>query len=157
MTQPGSVNNLNTAIGYPLKQAHSSLRAAMDEALRPLGLTVAQYACLELLGRNPGLSNAALARGAFVSRQSMNLVLRNLQDRALVERPSTAELGRVLPTSLTAEGSEVLHRASREIAKIEEAMTQGMSAQQRDQLSTALAQCVANLASLADRGDEGTQ
>ena len=39
-------------------------------------LTVPQYASLELLGRSPGQSSAELARGAFVTRQSMNLALR---------------------------------------------------------------------------------
>lgn len=71
-----------------LKQASAALRAAMDAALRPQQLTVPQYACMELLGQRPGLSNAELARGAFVSRQSMNLVLRGLQERGLVTRPA---------------------------------------------------------------------
>jgi hypothetical protein len=65
----------------------------MDAVLRPLDLTVPQYACLELLGRTPGLSNADLARGAFVTRQSMNGVLRGLQDRGLVTRPRSPPAG----------------------------------------------------------------
>jgi hypothetical protein len=40
------------------------------------GLTVPQYACLELLDQHSGLSNAELARGAFVTRQSMQRDLR---------------------------------------------------------------------------------
>jgi len=50
---------------------------------------VPQYSCLELLGQRSGLSNAELARGTFVTRQSMNQVLRGLQDRGLVTRPAT--------------------------------------------------------------------
>ena len=65
---------LGRRMGYELKRAQAALRAAMDEALRRHGLTVPQYACLELLDQRPGLTNAELARGAFVSRQSMNVV-----------------------------------------------------------------------------------
>ena len=84
-------------MGYALKRAQAALRAAMDEALFPLGLTVAQYSCLELIGERPGVSSAELARGMFVSRQSMNLVLRGLQERGLVKRPSAAPRARSLP------------------------------------------------------------
>ena len=68
--------DLDASLGYLLKQAASTLRSSMDAALRPLGLTVPQYACLELLAQRPGLSNSELARGAFVTRQSMNVLLR---------------------------------------------------------------------------------
>ena len=56
MSQAGPVNDLDQAVGYVLKQAAAALRAAMDAVLRPLAQTVPQYACLELLGRRPGLA-----------------------------------------------------------------------------------------------------
>ncbi|MDN5861556.1 MAG: MarR family transcriptional regulator, partial [Pseudonocardia sp.] len=72
MSQGEGVGDLELVVGYVLKQAATALRAGMDAVLRPLALTVPQYACLELLGRHPGLSSSELARGAFVSRQAMN-------------------------------------------------------------------------------------
>jgi len=60
--------DLDQAVGYTLKRAASALRAAMDAELRSHGLSVPQYACLKLLSQRPGLSNAELARGAFVTR-----------------------------------------------------------------------------------------
>ena len=99
MAQVETVGPLDESVGYLLKRAATSLRSAMDAALRPLDLTVPQYACLELLGQRPGLSNAELARGVFVTRQSMNGVLRGLQDRGLVTRPATAPSGRALPAN----------------------------------------------------------
>jgi hypothetical protein len=45
--------DLNTSLGYLLKQAHNVLRSEMDAALRPLGMTVPQYACLELSLSDP--------------------------------------------------------------------------------------------------------
>src|SRR4028118_1939771 len=98
MSQEETVGPVEGSVGYVLKQAASALRTAMDAALRPLELTVPQYACLELLGQRPGLSNAELARGAFVTRQSMHGVLRGLQDRGLLTRPASAPHGRARPT-----------------------------------------------------------
>ncbi len=86
MAPQQTVGPVEDAVGYVLKQAAVALRSAMDVALRPLRLTVSQYACLELLGQRPGLSNAELARGVFVTRQSMNVVLRGLEERGLVRR-----------------------------------------------------------------------
>ena len=67
---------LDTSLGYMLKAAASALHSALEAVLRPLGMTITHYACLELLAQRPGLSNSELARGAFVTRQSMNVLCR---------------------------------------------------------------------------------
>jgi DNA-binding MarR family transcriptional regulator len=146
MRQEESVGPLEEAVGYVLKQAASALRTAMDAALRPLDLTVPQYACLELLGQRPGLSNAELARGAFVTRQSMNGVLRGLQDRGLVSRPDTAPQGRARPTELTPAGRAALRAASTAVGGIERRMTAHLSDEDQRRLLDDLAACAAALA-----------
>src|SRR5215211_7648005 len=112
MEQQDTVGPVENAVGYVLKEAAVALRNAMDAVRLPLHLTVPQYAGLELVGQRPGLSNAELARGAFVARQSMNGVLRGLQDRGLVSRPDTAPQGRARPTELTPAGRAALRTAS---------------------------------------------
>lgn len=121
-------------MGYELKRAQAALRAAMDEALRRHGLTVPQYACLELLGLRPGLSNAELARGVFVTRQSMNVVLRGLQDSGLVTRPARAPAGRALPARLTAAGQHKLAAARATVIAIEQRMTDALPPQRAARL-----------------------
>ena len=92
--------DLDASLGYLLKQAASALRSSMDAALRPLDLTVPQYACLELLAQRPGLSNSGLARGAFVTRQSMNVLLQGLErDGSSPAPPSRRLLGVPCPRS----------------------------------------------------------
>ena len=54
---------LDTSLGYMLKAAASALHSALEAVLRPLGMTITHYACLELLAQRPGLSNSELARG----------------------------------------------------------------------------------------------
>ncbi len=53
--------DLDSSVGYVLKEAASALRLAMEDALRPLGMTITHYSCLELLAQRPGLSNSELA------------------------------------------------------------------------------------------------
>lgn len=136
---------LDQVLGYVLKQAATALRNAMDVALRPLSLTVPQYACLELLGRQPGLSNSDLARGAFVTRQSMNQVLRGLQDRGLVTRPAVAAQGRALPTRLTPAGRRQLRAATEVVNAVEQRMLSAFSPAARRRLRDDLAACVTAL------------
>lgn len=104
-----------------------------------------QYACLELLGQRPALSNAELARGAFATRQSMNGVLRGLQDRGLVARPATAPQGRALPTQLTPAGRERLHAASTAVRAVEQQMLNLLPADSRRRLHDDLVTCAAAL------------
>jgi DNA-binding MarR family transcriptional regulator len=110
-------------LGYRVKRVAAALRGAMDRALREYGLTVPQYACLEFLDQQPGLSNAELARGTFVTRQSMNVVLRGLQDGGLITRPAATDHGRALPAHLTEQGYRRLAAARAAVYAIDQRMT----------------------------------
>jgi DNA-binding MarR family transcriptional regulator len=137
---------VNTQVGYLVKQAQSLLHLHMEEELRPLQLTVSQYSCLHHLRREPGISAAALARGTFVTRQSMNAMLQQLIDRGLVTRPTRAETGRALPTLLTAAGAKVLDAAQAAVDGVEQRMLAGLSASERAALAHGLAAVVTSLA-----------
>lgn len=141
-------SGLGALVGYRLKEAQSVFRARMDEALRPLGLTTPQYACLELLSRSPGASNSELARGAFVTRQTMNTLLRGLSERGLVERAAEAQVGRVLPTTLTGEGRRLLTQAATLIHEIEQRMVNSLSETEGRLLHQALTRCIDALRTL---------
>jgi DNA-binding MarR family transcriptional regulator len=145
MAQVETVGPLDKSVGYLLKRAATSLRSALDAALRPLDLTVPQYACLELLGQRPGLSNAELARGVFVTRQSMNGVLRGLQDRGLVTRPAAAPSGRALPGNLTPAGRRLLRVASAKVRAVEKQMLANLTQAGQNRLCRDLTACIAAL------------
>ncbi|HEY0188759.1 MAG TPA: MarR family transcriptional regulator [Cellulomonas sp.] len=133
MSQDGAGVDLETSLGYLLKEASSALRAALDEALRPFGMSVTHYSCLELLAQRPGLSNSELARGAFVTRQSMNVLLQHLEREGYVTRPAQAPVGKALPTRLTPRGRRSLDRATVAVRAVELRMLAGMTeAEQSD-------------------------
>lgn len=143
--EPESPEALESMIGYQLKHLQSLLRSRMDETLRPIGLSTPQYACLELLRRSPGASNSELARGTFVTRQTMNTLLRGLQERALVTRPAKAETGRALPTTLTQEGEDVLDQAVARVERISALMVSGLDDTLKRHLGEALDLCIGAL------------
>jgi len=145
MSQTETVGPVTEAVGYMLKKAASALRAALDTALRPLDLTVSQYACLEVLGQQPGLSGSELARAVFVTRQSMNLVLKGLERRGLLTRPAVAGHGRALPTELTPAGREQLRAASQVVRAVEMRMLAGLTPAAERRLCADLTACAAAL------------
>ncbi|GAB6902459.1 MarR family winged helix-turn-helix transcriptional regulator [Kineosporia succinea] len=125
--------DLGTSVGYLLKEASSALRTAMEEVLRPLDLTVTRYSCLELLAQRPGLSGSELARGAFITRQSMNVLLQTLEREGHVSRPTQAPVGKVLPTQLTPQGRRLLGKATTAVRSVEVRMLSGLSGAERTQ------------------------
>jgi DNA-binding MarR family transcriptional regulator len=129
-------------VGYVVKQAQSLLRSRMEEALKSLHLTVSQYSCLHLLRQEPGISSAALARGTFVTRQSMHSMVQLLIDRGLVVRHDHADTGRALPTRLTPAGSNALDAAQSRVDEVQRRMVSGLSEVEQAALTQALLACV---------------
>jgi DNA-binding MarR family transcriptional regulator len=120
------------------------MQARASVLLRPLGLSLPQYICLQILRVIPDASNATLAREAFVSRQAMNAVLRSLEEAGLVTRPEAATSGRVLPARLTKAGESTVTKAVKAIRVAEDQMLDGLHTRERRELKRLLARCVAN-------------
>jgi DNA-binding MarR family transcriptional regulator len=151
MSQDDAGIDLDTSLGYLLKEASSALRVAMEDVLRPLGMTVTHYSCLELLAQRPGLSNSELARGAFVTRQSMNVLLQNLEREGYVTRSVDERVGKVLPTRLTPRGRRSLDKATAAVRSVELRMLRGLTPEQQSAARTLLTSMVRSLRS-ADEG-----
>ncbi|WP_249781048.1 MarR family transcriptional regulator [Bradyrhizobium sp. dw_78] len=106
-------------VGFALKQAQQALRTRLDTGLREIGLTTPQYAVLAFLEVEPGASNAALARRAFVTPQTMQGILVALERSGFIARTPHPEHGRVQTTELTALGRDALEEASGIVADAE--------------------------------------
>ncbi|MBT1671591.1 MarR family winged helix-turn-helix transcriptional regulator [Curtobacterium flaccumfaciens] len=147
MRQDDTGIHLETSIGYLLKETASALRASMEAVLRPLGMTVTHYSCLELLAQRPGLSNSELARGTFVTRQSMNVLLQALERDGFVTRATEPSVGKALPTQLTDSGRRSLAQASAAIRGVEQRMLADLSADQQTEARRILRSMVTSLRS----------
>ena len=145
MSQGSAGIELETSLGYLMKEVSSALRTAMESVLRPLGMSVTHYSCLELLAQRPGLSNSELARGTFVTRQAMNVLLQALEADGLVTRSEQPASGRALPTKLTAAGRAQLATATAAVKAVEDRMKSGLDPAEQDALRAMLSTCAASL------------
>lgn len=113
------LNDPYATIGFTLKLAQQALRTRLDSGLREIDLTTPQYAVLTFLKDEAGASNAALARRAFVTPQTMQAILVTLERAGYISRTAHPEHGRVQTTELTASGRNVLEAASGIVADAE--------------------------------------
>jgi DNA-binding MarR family transcriptional regulator len=128
-----------------IKRAQAALHAAMAGALHERGVTIAQFAVLTALTEESGLSNAELARRAFITPQSMNENLRDLEQRGWVTRHHHPSHGRILQTELTEQGRETLQVCDDAVAVIEERMLADLDQDDRKKLTSTLRACIAAL------------
>jgi DNA-binding MarR family transcriptional regulator len=139
--------------GWLLKRAQDALNAAMTAALGDFGATLPQYAVLTALAEEPGLSNADLARRTFVTPQTMNQVLRELEQRGWVSRHPHPGHGRILQAELTDGGRQTLTACHRVVDAVEGRMLAGLSPAERQQLAAGLRSCIDGLSAvLVSRG-----
>ena len=135
-----------------MKRAQHALRLEMDGALREVGLTTPQYAALSVVEGEEGLSGALLARRCFVTPQTMNGILVNLEKAGLLERRAHPGHGRVLQAYLTKEGERMLLRAHALVGAIEGRMLGDLTEGERARLLAVLRGCADTL----ERGDGQT-
>jgi DNA-binding MarR family transcriptional regulator len=129
-------------VGYLVKRTQTVLHEAMVAALGPYGLTVTQFAVLTALEEEPGLSNADLARRAFVTPQSMHTVLQEFESRQLLVRSTHPQHRRVLRAELTESGRGTLKETADAVDAVEERMLGRLSDQARSRLAGALSSCI---------------
>jgi DNA-binding MarR family transcriptional regulator len=118
---------------YLLRQAWRALLGAMETALRPHGLTGAQYGVLSVLAREHGASGADLARACHTTPQAMNGVLATLEREALIERRPHPTHGRILQATLTSEGRRRLEAADAAVRALRRVIERGWTA---DEIAT---------------------
>lgn len=135
-------------LGVLIKATQAVLNQRMDEVLRPLGLTVAQYACLRNLSDAPGITSSELARRSFVSRQSMNVLLQGLEKMGLVDRAEQPGQRRERSALLAAQAGSLLAEAEAAVSGVVARMTEDLDAKQRSSLHDLLELC--NRALLSD-------
>lgn len=145
MQADGQREALPLRTSYVLARLTRIVQRRLEEALQPHALTLPQFTTLTVLLRRPGLSNAQLARRAYVTPQSMQEVLRTLEERGLVSRAASAENLRILKASLTAAGKRLVTLAERDAAEVDEALLGGLTPFERKQFVKSILKCVIGL------------
>ncbi len=112
-------------------------------ARAPYGLTTLQYTTLSVLNRHGSpLSNAQLARRAYMTPQAMSEVIDALAAKGLIRRSRHPNHGRLLPAALTPKGRRVLAECEREVDDMEAVMLGSLTGRERTAFLAALKSCV---------------
>jgi DNA-binding MarR family transcriptional regulator len=119
-------------VSYVIARLERAVRAAINERVRPYGLTTLQYTTLSVLGRRGGLSNAQLARRSYMTPQSMSEVIEALETKGLIKRDQHPNHRRVFPATLTATGLKVLEACDETVEAMEEDMLSDLSPAERE-------------------------
>lgn len=126
-------------ISYAVARLERAVRAGIAERVRPYGLTTLQYTSLSVLNRHGSpLSNAQLARRAYMTPQAMSEVIDALAAKGLIRRTRHPNHGRLRPATLTAKGRRVLAECEREVDDMEAVMLGGLTQRERRAFLTAL-------------------
>jgi DNA-binding MarR family transcriptional regulator len=136
--------------GYLVKRVQQALRRRCDAALKPTGLSMAQYALLRALHDHPDASASELARLCFVTRQSLRDVLSGLRTAGLVALSDAQGLGRARALQLTTLGLRRLKDSHAAVEGVEAEMLRGIPSAARNELATLLIRCAENLEALPD-------
>ena len=144
-------------IGYRLKITQHLLRQRLDAELSAIGITAPQNAALLAIADNPRISNASLARAAFVTPQTMQAILVNLERAGLIVRTPHLVHGRIIMTELTEAGRKAVDAGTIAADAVERQMLSGVSPEEALVLDNLLRRCAAALESAERReggGDE---
>ena len=131
--------------GYLIKRAQAAIHVRLEEIVSAHGLAIPQYVVLSFLAETPGLANADLARRAFVTPQSMNEVLKQLESTGLVERRQNPTNARILNASLTRAGTRKLNAVSSQVRDLEACLLRGLTSEERQALKRSLLKIIDNV------------
>ena len=133
-------------VTYTVKRLESAVRRRLDQICRENGVSTAQYTALSVLRSRPGMSSAQLADRSFITPQSANQTVADLERLDLIERTADELNHRILRMNLTDRGRAYLDACDRAVDQLEEAMFEGINATDVLKLQRVMNRCIRNLA-----------
>ena len=128
---------------YRLSRLQRLTREYMSSRIVEYGLSVPAFSAIVVVASSDPITNADLARASYVSPQTMNSIVVDLEDRGFFRR-THAEVGRGLLIELTSTGRLLYERLEEIQQELFELMV-GSSAADMDQFSGMLSHFIANL------------
>jgi DNA-binding MarR family transcriptional regulator len=107
---------------YLLRQANAAVRLALDRALAKEKMTYPQQAALTMIRAYQAISAADLARLAMLTPQTVNGIVRALEERGAIRKEPDPVHGRILRLVVTEEGRALNKRGRTLTAPTEAAL-----------------------------------
>jgi DNA-binding MarR family transcriptional regulator len=119
---------LDDVLGYQLALARLTTSAVFErEVSEPLGLRQVEYTILALIGENPGLTPAGLAKALDVTAPNITAWMAKLESRRLIARTASDKDRRVQVLRLTSSGAQLSAEATRRLIDCERAALADLS------------------------------
>jgi DNA-binding MarR family transcriptional regulator len=99
-----------------LRRAAAAQRHAMERTLAPAEITPTQFAMMEWLDQEPGLSGTELTKRERLTPPTTSVVVSNLERKQLLLRRARAEGGRAQHLELTPAGRRRVEAAAEAVA-----------------------------------------
>lgn len=138
-------------LGYRLRLAQLAVFADFARSCGALGVTPGVYGVLELLARNPGLSQSALAQALRLDRSSLVPVVDRLEDLGWARRAEVPGDRRRYGLGLTAAGRRVLAAATARVLRHERRIAALLTEREAKQLAALLARIAQELPAATKR------
>ncbi len=124
-------SRLTRLAGYAASRAAIELRKDFARHLGPLGLKVVDYSILVLVASNPEVNQKQLGEALDISAPNMAITLDRLVESGWVERVRSTQDRRAMLIHLTAAGRELVQRAEKIAATMEESTLAVLSPAER--------------------------
>jgi DNA-binding MarR family transcriptional regulator len=105
--------NWEVVISFLIDDVSRLQRAALDQILKPLGASRAQWALMSHIARHPGMKQIELAEGLDLSRVAVKLLMDRLLKNALIAATPDPADGRAKRIALTRKGTLLLEKLRR--------------------------------------------
>lgn len=139
MPATSSRPRMNTGFIWSIDLLSHMVRQQINALLHPLGLTFPKYAALRVLQQQPKLTNAAIARACLVRPQTMNAMVRDLEQVGLISGASDPEHSLKILYQLTPHGEELTGQADTIVRALENIFLIGLGEEKIQEMHTMLA------------------
>jgi len=131
--------------GYTIKQVQQQIHTVMEDALRPLSLSLSQYNVLKTLETASAVTGAELARKAFVTPQTMHTILTTMERKGLLARSAIVGNSKSFNIVITPRGGKVLADAENALGTVFDTANKALMPEEHAELGRLLQQLALGL------------
>ena len=133
-TRPGDavdVSPLTHLVGYAASRAAIAMKRVFERHLGPLGLKVVDFSILVLVAANPEINQKQIGQALGISAPALAVMVDRLAERGWVERVRSDRDRRTMHLHLTVSGQDLMRRAERIAATMEDGALRMLSTAER--------------------------
>ena len=121
------------------------LRRYMEKQVAQTGVYQGQHMILMMVGCNPGISQAQLAKARDISPAAATNALQKLEKEGYVTRQTDEQDSRVNQLQVTPKGKKVIEDSKLIFQEVDDAMYEGFSQEELEQLKSYYERILTNL------------